>query len=268
MAPFLTDMPSEHHRAEGDVGATAGDDSWDRYGLHTHTFYPLTDSNFYLHHRLSDATLIARRRLPVQDLRPRPTPPPDATAPNQLPVITVGSSETSSDTAEDVVKRFMKTRPTVILLVINRDEARKIMNADVEIRDTTPFLESWTLGDNKALVAYANSTDDWNTIAATSKIDLLPEQRRFPLIFRASLEGGHIIGLGRVTMVVTKIVLLIVAFVIGGAFAIWVWAGVEPFYMFANSLKRQLGGLTVAGLKKLQLALDFPLVFLEEISDK
>lgn len=81
-----------------------------------------------------------------------------------------------------VLRRYLNERPTVTLMLVHPDEAQVLKDA-VEGIPGAGELGTVGFDGERALVAYSRSIDDWNAIAAISRVDGLEEQRRLPLLF-------------------------------------------------------------------------------------
>ncbi|TEB29046.1 hypothetical protein FA13DRAFT_1711400 [Coprinellus micaceus] len=73
---------------------------------------------------------------------------------------------------------------TVTVMLMPPDAARAMERASrVSNPANGPFVQCWPINHEQTLVIRARSVNHWNTIAAVAKIEVLPQQRRFQLIF-------------------------------------------------------------------------------------
>lgn len=79
-----------------------------------------------------------------------------------------------------VLDHYLGTGPQASMMLLHRDAARAM--EDFVRASEAGFLQVWPIDDEKSLVVYSRLLDQWNSIAAVSKIEVLRKPRRFPLI--------------------------------------------------------------------------------------
>lgn len=185
----------------------------------------------------SDASISNVRQIERPIIRPPEPVNPDRVSTDL--VTATAEERNQAETVEaipQVVRNYLTARPTVTLVAVRPDEAQEMEDAVGGVVNAGR-LEVWAFNSKKSLVAYTDSLDHWNAIAAISRIDVLTEQRHFPLVssqgrpsYAAVPQAHGAIARSFRTILASKVVLAIAAVVVGTT-AVWVFKlfDYEPF---------------------------------------
>ena len=127
----------------------------------------------------------------------------------------VGELSDVVDEGESLIQEEPTPQMTLSLVKL----AARAMGGGASVLHENKFIQSWPVSASQSLVASANSLDDWNAIAAVSRVEVLSQQRQFPFIF-PSTEVGESRAFKR-PRAITIFVTFVFGIVAGVAFAAW-----------------------------------------------